>query len=45
MIGLLIIAFGFVALVAFAALALRFGVDSRVDAIDPHRVDQRVSIS
>ena len=45
MIGLFILFSGSITLVAFAALALRFGVDSRVDTADVHRTDQRVAIS
>ena len=42
MIGLLIM---FIVLGAFAALSVRYGVDSRVDSNDPRRSDYPVGIS
>jgi hypothetical protein len=42
MIGLLIM---FIVFGAFAALSVRYGVDSRVDSSDPRRSDYPVGIS
>jgi hypothetical protein len=42
MIGLLIM---FIVFGAFAALSVRYGVDSRVDSVDPRRSDYPVGIS
>jgi hypothetical protein len=42
MIGLLIM---FIVFAAFAALSVRFGVDSRVESDDPRRSDYPVGIS
>jgi hypothetical protein len=42
MIGLLIM---FIVFGAFAALSVRYGVDSRVDSTDPRRSDYPVGIS
>jgi hypothetical protein len=42
MIGLLIMFIGFA---VFAALAMRFGVDSRLDSSDPRRSEYPVGIS
>ena len=42
MIGLLIM---FIIFGAFAALSVRYGVDSRVDSDDPHRSPYPVGIS
>ena len=42
MIGLLIMFIGFV---AFALLATRYGVDSRIDSSDPRRSEYPVGIS
>ena len=42
MIGLLIM---FIVFGAFAALSVRYGVDSRVDSADPRRSDYPVGIS
>ena len=42
MIGLLIM---FIVFGAFAVLATRYGVDSRIDSLDPRRSDYPVGIS
>ena len=42
MIGLLIM---FIVFAVFAALSLRFGVDSRIDSVDPRRSDYPVGIN
>ena len=42
MIGLLIM---FIIFGAFAALSVRYGVDSRIDSLDPRRSDYPVGIS
>jgi hypothetical protein len=42
MIGLLIM---FIVFAAFAALSVRFGVDSRIESNDPRRSDYPVGIS
>jgi hypothetical protein len=42
MIGLLIM---FIVFGAFAALSVRYGVDSRIDSTDPRRSDYPVGIS
>ena len=43
--GFVILVAAFAALVLFAALAVRYGVDSRVDSIDPRRSDYPVGIN
>ncbi len=45
MIGLLIFVIAIVAFAAFAALSVRFGVDSRVESDDPRRSPYPVGIS
>jgi hypothetical protein len=42
MIGFAVI---FIVLAVFAALSVRFGVDSRIDSTDPRRPDYPVGIS
>jgi hypothetical protein len=42
MIGFIVI---FIVLAVFAALSVRFGVDSRIDSTDPRRSDYPVGIS
>ena len=42
MIGFAVI---FIVLAVFAALSVRFGVDSRIDSTDPRRSDYPVGIS
>ena len=42
--GFIILVALFAALVLFAALAVQFGVDSRVDSIDPRRSPYPVGI-
>ncbi len=42
--GLLVAAIIFTGLAVFAVLAVRFGVDSRVDSGDPHRSGYPIGI-
>jgi len=43
--GFIILVAAFAALVLFAALAVRYGVDSRVESTDPRRSPSPVGIS
>ena len=42
--GFIILVAAFAALVLFAAIAVEYGVDSRVDSTDPRRSPNRVGI-
>jgi hypothetical protein len=45
MVGFIIIAAAFAALVLFAALAVRYGVDSRPESTDPRRSPSPLGIA